>query len=175
MWCQAFARGMVLVLLPCEGQGTLPDNNLEVVLFRLEEQLGGGRLLEESGQWSERGRLATRAAAVEQSRTGELEGSKQGTERSGMIAFGFEGVPQSGQVEGPARNVSIWCCSRRFWRVLRSCLASLSVKPRCSMHWASFCRVTRSVRVSSWPSSLHITSWSWMRMGGLLRGRVVDA
>src|SRR4029450_8432730 len=45
-----------------------------------EEQLRGDRLGEESGQRAERGRLATPTAAVEQARTGELEGTKQGPE-----------------------------------------------------------------------------------------------
>jgi len=51
-----------------------------------------------------------------------------------MRAFGFERVPQSGQVEDASRNASTWWCSRHCWRVFRSCLASRVSSPdaRCA-------------------------------------------
>src|SRR5262245_61069963 len=56
-----------------------------------EEQLRGGWLREQSGQRSKGRRLATPTVAVEQTRAGQLESTKQGTEWSGMLAFRFEG------------------------------------------------------------------------------------
>lgn len=55
-----------------------------------EEQLGGGRLREESSQGAKRGRLVALAAAVEERRAGELEGPEQRAEQAGLIAFDLE-------------------------------------------------------------------------------------
>src|SRR6266849_6273237 len=55
-----------------------------------QEELRGGRLGEESGQRTERGRLVTPTAVMIQTRTGELAGAEQGAKRAGMIAFGLE-------------------------------------------------------------------------------------
>ena len=57
-------------------------------------------------------------------------------------------------------------------RVLRRCLDSAKVNPRCSMRWCFLLRVIISVTVSSSLSSLHMTSCSLTRIEGLLRVRV---
>src|SRR5215813_6473879 len=64
-------------------------------------------------------------------------------------ALSVSGVPQSGHVACVSRKV-VTCCWRRWrWRVLRSCLDSARLNPRCSMRWLCLLRVMTSVTVSS--------------------------
>ena len=102
----------------------------------------------------------------------ELKRPKQGAKRAMRRALSLSGVPQSGQVEHASRKVSTCCWRRCRWRVLRRCLDSARVNPRCSMRWWFLLRVMTSVTVSSSPSSLHMTSCSLTRIEGLLRVRV---
>src|SRR5215468_2492698 len=64
-------------------------------------------------------------------------------------ALSLSGVPQSGHVEYVSRKVLICCWRRWRWRVLRSCLDSARLNPRCSMRLLFLVRVMTSVTVSS--------------------------
>src|SRR5215467_9742701 len=64
-------------------------------------------------------------------------------------ALSLSGVPQSGHIEYVSRKVLICCWRRWRWRVLRSCLDSARLNPRCSMRLLFLLRVMTSVTVSS--------------------------
>src|SRR5215471_8372577 len=64
-------------------------------------------------------------------------------------ALSLSGVPQSGHVEYVSRKVLTCCWRRCRWRVLRRCLDSARLSPRCSMHLLFLLRVMTSVTVSS--------------------------
>src|SRR5205807_738759 len=55
-----------------------------------EQQLGGDRRREQRRERPERRGLAPLTRAKEETWTGQFEGAKQGAERAGMRAFGFE-------------------------------------------------------------------------------------